>query len=93
MHKSLSLVGAALLVAVPLALAVPRGVGRSTVLLDPRQAQETYDYVIVGGGTAGLTVADRLTEDGKTTVLVIEVGDISMNIPSVFGSLVSRVQR
>jgi len=24
-----------------------------------------YDYVIVGGGTSGLTVADRLTEDGK----------------------------
>jgi hypothetical protein len=24
-----------------------------------------YDYVIVGGGTSGLTVADRLTEDDK----------------------------
>lgn len=23
----------------------------------------TYDYVIVGGGTSGLTVADRLTEN------------------------------
>lgn len=27
--------------------------------------QDQYDYVIVGGGTAGLTVADRLTENGK----------------------------
>tara|TARA_R110002003_G_scaffold48_45_gene4274 strand:- start:2834 stop:3043 length:210 start_codon:yes stop_codon:yes gene_type:complete len=27
----------------------------------------TYDYVIVGGGTSGLTVADRLTENGKRT--------------------------
>jgi choline dehydrogenase-like flavoprotein len=35
---------------------------------------EAYDYVIVGGGTAGLTVADRLTEDGTTTVLVLEGG-------------------
>jgi hypothetical protein len=25
----------------------------------------TYDYVIVGGGTSGLTVANRLTENGK----------------------------
>ena len=24
-----------------------------------------YDYIIVGGGTSGLTVADRLTENGK----------------------------
>ncbi|KAI6753840.1 hypothetical protein HG530_013016 [Fusarium avenaceum] len=33
-----------------------------------------YDYVIVGGGTSGLTVADRLTEDGNKTVLVLEAG-------------------
>jgi ribulose 1,5-bisphosphate synthetase/thiazole synthase len=26
----------------------------------------TYDYVIVGGGTSGLTVANRLTENGKS---------------------------
>jgi len=25
-----------------------------------------YDYIIVGAGTAGLTVADRLTADGKS---------------------------
>jgi choline dehydrogenase len=34
----------------------------------------TYDYVIIGGGTAGLTLAARLSEDNGTTVSVIEAG-------------------
>ncbi|KAH9905380.1 putative GMC oxidoreductase [Xylariomycetidae sp. FL2044] len=38
--------------------------------------RDSYDYVIVGAGTAGLTVADRLSADGKTTVLVIENGKL-----------------
>ncbi|KAK1590781.1 uncharacterized protein LY79DRAFT_669736 [Colletotrichum navitas] len=40
--------------------------------IKPSQLLESYDYVVVGGGTAGLTVADRLTEDPETTVLVLE---------------------
>ncbi|KAK3939021.1 hypothetical protein QBC46DRAFT_264095, partial [Diplogelasinospora grovesii] len=38
------------------------------------QVKDTYEYVIIGAGTAGLTVADRLTEGSKYTVLVIECG-------------------
>lgn len=34
----------------------------------------TYDYIIVGGGTAGLTVASRLAENPNITVAVIEAG-------------------
>jgi choline dehydrogenase len=34
----------------------------------------TYDYVVVGGGTAGLTVASRLVEQGAGSVAVIEAG-------------------
>lgn len=33
--------------------------------IDARAVKDEYDYVIVGGGTAGLTVGDRLTADGK----------------------------
>lgn len=37
----------------------------------------TYDYVIVGGGTAGLTIATRLLEQGAGTVGVIEAGSFA----------------
>lgn len=34
----------------------------------------SYDYVIIGGGTAGLVVAARLAEDLSNSVAVIEAG-------------------
>ncbi|KAF8864555.1 hypothetical protein BDZ45DRAFT_737117 [Acephala macrosclerotiorum] len=45
------------------------------------QLESSYDYITVGGGTSGLTVADRLTEDGTKTVLVLEYGPLSSNPP------------
>jgi len=34
----------------------------------------TFDYIVVGGGTAGLVVATRLAQDPSTSVAVIEAG-------------------
>jgi len=34
----------------------------------------TYDYVIVGAGTAGSALATRLAQDGRYTVAVLEAG-------------------
>ncbi|TVY75998.1 Dehydrogenase patE [Lachnellula suecica] len=39
-------------------------------------ANQTFDYIVLGGGTAGLTIAKRLAEKPLVTVAVIEAGSL-----------------
>ncbi|KAI0033381.1 alcohol oxidase [Vararia minispora EC-137] len=45
--------------------------------------ETVFDYVIIGGGTAGLAVAARLTEDSNTVVGVVEAGCSHLDSPDV----------
>lgn len=72
----------------------------STALAAPQPACEKnitvhceYDYIVVGAGASGLTVANRLSEDRNISVLIIEAGDFDSNedfvtVPALAGGAV-----
>ncbi|KAJ3515029.1 hypothetical protein NLJ89_g2024 [Agrocybe chaxingu] len=45
---------------------------------------DTFDYIVVGGGNAGLTVANRLSENPAVSVVVLEAGPNVERLPEVY---------
>ncbi|KAK3686200.1 hypothetical protein B0T22DRAFT_467490 [Podospora appendiculata] len=61
-----------------------RKVPEFATVVDARTVSEnSYDFIVAGGGMSGLTVADRLTENPSVKVLVIEAGQFDHNEDSV----------
>jgi choline dehydrogenase-like flavoprotein len=58
---------------------------------------QTFDYIIVGAGSSGCVIANRLTADGKSRVLLIEAGgaftDPMMLMPKGFAKLMNDKRR
>ena len=67
--------GRALLLGSLSAAAAVYGLSTHGVTTSPTAvANQTFDYIVIGGGLTGLTVAARLAENSAITVLVCAYG-------------------
>ena len=65
----------------PLYVAAGFSTSRAASAGEVNPASDKYDYILVGGGTAGCVLANRLTADGEKKVLMLEVSSRASPCP------------
>jgi hypothetical protein len=66
------------------ALAAPQPKSAGVTSSAGAAAGQTFDYIVVGAGLAGITVAARLAENPAITVLLVEAGADKRNDSRVY---------